>query len=110
MKMTKSMLKTKENEDIYIQKMATISGIEPEVIKEVFLTSLICLTLDMYNNERKLTVPYIGDILIEGNKLMFNSSNLLSDVINKTHNEDETLWVEDFLKGAIKRSIKGFLN
>ena len=64
MKMTKSMLKTKENEDIYIQKMATISGIEPEVIKEVFLTSLICLTLDMYNNERKLTVPYIGDILI----------------------------------------------
>ena len=111
-------VKLSENEQHYIKRIARTTGIEEKIVKQVFLSFITCLTLDMYAGKKDFTIPYFieGSIQIKkeltpegGFKFVEYFQVKCLDAFHSICTRLETkqsIWIEDFLKSEITKELK----
>lgn len=114
-------LKITEEQKQMIEEMSALSGIQREVIREVFEFQLVCWAEKIAKNPDKLVklnIPFLGDIAVKytGDEiletgeistqvLVFNNlEDSFKKLIGDIHDEGDNI-VVDLLKKKIKNSV-----
>lgn len=110
-------VKLSEKEKEYISRIARTTGLEKTVVKQVFLSFITCITLDMYAGKKNFMIPYFieGDITLKkeltsegGFKFAEYFDVKALDAFHSICTRLETkqsVWIEDFLKSEITREM-----
>lgn len=114
-------IKLTQEEKQYISKIANITALDEKIVKQVFLSLITCVTLDMYAGKKEFTIPYFmkGDIKIKRKLLPEGGFEFVEEYNVKTldgfHNictrfeSGQTLWIEQFIKAEITRVLNSKL-
>lgn len=111
-------VKLSENEQQYIKRIANTTGLDEKMVKQVFLSFITCITLDMYDNKKEFMIPYFlqGDVKIKkeltpegGFKFVeyfdVKASDAFHSICTRLETKQST-WIEDFLKSEITKELK----
>lgn len=111
-------IKLSEEEKDYISRIANTTGLDEKIVKQVFLSLLTCITLDMYSGKKEFTVPFFikGGLKIkkrlipEQAKFEFVEEYDIKTLegfhtICTRFESGQSVWIESFLKSEIAKEL-----
>lgn len=117
MSSTNKKIKLSEEEKHYISRIANTTGLDEKTVKQVFLSLLTCITLDMYSGKKQFTVPFLmqGGIKIKRELIPEGGFKFVEEYDIKTldgfHSictrleSGQSLWIETFIKSEITKIL-----
>jgi len=81
-KLEKKYIKLSETEKDYLNRLARISGVNENVIKKVFVTQLMLLSMDYFDvdvDEFNYVIPYLANLRIKSQK-EFHKKGVIPEV------------------------------
>jgi len=105
------------SEKEYISRIARTTGLDKTIVKQVFLSFITCITLDMYAGKKDFKIPYFieGDIKVKkeltpegGFKFVEYFEVKALEAFHSICTRLETkqsIWIEEFLKSEIRKEM-----
>lgn len=115
-------IKLSEEEKHYISRISNTTGLDEKTVKQVFLSLLTCITLDMYSGKKQFTIPFFieGGIKIKRQLIPDGKFEFVEEYDVKTlmgfHSictrleSGQTTWIEDFIKSEITKILNSKLD